>query len=174
MHLFVEKNQMEVKIITIPPKILIGKYLSMSLAHNKTQELWRDFMPRRKEIANKLNNDLISMQVYNETQNFNDFNPESRFEKWAAIEVSNYTEVPDDLKIFTLTGGLYAVFLYKGSSNKGAKAFEYIFTEWLPNSNYLIDKRPHFEVLGEKYKNDDPDSEEEIWIPIKLKNHLII
>ncbi len=25
------------------------------------------------------------------------------------------------------------------------------------------------EVLGEKYKNADPNSEEEIWIPIKRK-----
>lgn len=29
--------------------------------------------------------------------------------------------------------------------------------------------QPHFEVLGEKYKDNDPTSEEEIWIPIKAK-----
>lgn len=40
---------------------------------------------------------------------------------------------------------------------------------WLPASDYNLDNRPHFEVLGEKYKNNDPTSEEEIWIPIKLK-----
>ena len=38
-----------------------------------------------------------------------------------------------------------------------------------PNSDYKPDDRPHFELLGAKYKNDDPDSEEEIWIPIKRK-----
>jgi predicted transcriptional regulator YdeE len=32
-----------------------------------------------------------------------------------------------------------------------------------------IDNRPHFEVLGDKYKNNDPSSEEEIWIPIRKK-----
>jgi PhnB protein len=26
------------------------------------------------------------------------------------------------------------------------------------------------EILGEKYKNESPDSEEELWIPIKLKS----
>jgi AraC family transcriptional regulator len=41
------------------------------------------------------------------------------------------------------------------------------FSTWLPDSEYRLDVRPHFEVLGEKYKNDDPESEEEIWIPIK-------
>ena len=34
---------------------------------------------------------------------------------------------------------------------------------------YTLDDRPHFEILGEKYKNQDPDSEEELWIPIKPK-----
>jgi hypothetical protein len=30
-----------------------------------------------------------------------------------------------------------------------------------------LNKRPHFAKMGEKYKNEDPDSEEELWIPIK-------
>jgi AraC family transcriptional regulator len=40
------------------------------------------------------------------------------------------------------------------------------------NSKYLLDNRPHFETLGEKYKNEDPSSEEEVWIPIKLRKKL--
>jgi len=28
---------------------------------------------------------------------------------------------------------------------------------------------PRIEILGEKYRNNDPDSEEEIWIPVKAK-----
>jgi AraC family transcriptional regulator len=65
-----------------------------------------------------------------------------------------------------LPSGLYAVFDYKGSSNDQS-IFLYIFGSWLPNSGYNLDDRPHFEVLGNKYKNNDPTSEEEIWIPIK-------
>ena len=62
-------------------------------------------------------------------------------------------------------------FFYKGL-NTDHKIFEYIFKEWLPKSNYILDNRPHFEVLGENYKNDNADSEEEIWIPVKLKGQL--
>jgi AraC family transcriptional regulator len=72
------------------------------------------------------------------------------------------------LEVFVLTGGLYAVFDYKGS-NKDNTIFRYIYGEWLPNSEYILANRPHFEVLGDKYKNNDPFSEEEIWIPIKKK-----
>ena len=70
------------------------------------------------------------------------------------------------MEAFTLKEGLYAVFDYKGSSSDNS-IFHYIFSEWLPSSDYQIDDRPHFEVLGERYKNNDVNSEEEIWIPIK-------
>ncbi len=143
--------------------------MKMSLSYNKTVDLWRSFMPRRKEIKNNLTNELFSMQLYNPTYNFNDFNPDAEFEKWAAIEVSNFETLPDGMEMITLTGGLYAVFIHKGTASKGPITFQYIFGNWLPNSDYILDHRPHFEILGEKYKNDDPDSEEEIWIPVKRK-----
>jgi AraC family transcriptional regulator len=44
--------------------------------------------------------------------------------------------------------------------------FQYIYSTWLPASGYALDNRPHFELLGEKYKQGSPHSEEEIWIPI--------
>ena len=74
------------------------------------------------------------------------------------------------METYILPGGLYAVFLHKGAATTGPKTFQYIFGTWLPESDYSLDIRPHFEILGEKYKNDDPDSEEEIWIPIKPKS----
>lgn len=139
----------------------------MSLADNKTGELWKSFIPRLKEITSNLSNDFISMSVYKSTY-FVDFNPTNEFEKWAAIEVSDFENIPKEMETFKLKGGLYAVFDYKGSSNDQS-IFLYIFGSWLPNSDYNLDDRPHFEVLGDKYKNNDPTSEEEIWIPIKPK-----
>lgn len=70
------------------------------------------------------------------------------------------------METFDLPGGLYAMFYYKGSSDNAAQVFNYILQEWLPKSGYKLDTRPHFEVLGEKYKTGDVNSEEEIWIPI--------
>jgi len=139
----------------------------MSFSANKTVELWKDFMPRRKEIQNNIGSELYSLQIF-DCNYFDKFNPDKEFEKWALVEVTDFDLVPDELETFVLTGGLYAVFVHKGSSTDN-KTFQYIFTNWLPNSEYVIDDRPHFEVLGEKYKNGHPDSEEEIWIPIKLK-----
>ena len=151
-------------------KKLIGKHIKMSFANNKTFELWRSFMPRRKEIRNSLTTDLFSMQVYGESFDFKNFNPGAEFEKWAAIEVADFNTIPDGMEAYTLAGGLYAVFEYKGDASNAAETFQYIFGTWLPNSDHLLDNREHFEILGEKYKKDSPDSEEEIWIPIRIKD----
>jgi AraC family transcriptional regulator len=155
---------MEPKIELLAEKKLIGKRMTMSLSNNKTGELWRSFIPRRKEIQNNLTSDMISMQVYDQLIELGDLDQE--FEKWAVIEVSDFETIPDGMETFTVPSGLYAVFHYKGSS-MDTRIFEYIFGTWLPNSVYILDNRPHFEVLGSKYKNGDPNSEEEIWIPIK-------
>jgi AraC family transcriptional regulator len=153
------------KILT--EKRLIGKRITTSIANNQTADLWKSFMPRRKEIKNVIGTDLYSVQTY-DTNYFKAFNPALPFEKWAAVEISDITEIPDDLEIFNLPAGLYAVFFYKGLSTD-ITIFNYIFSEWLPNSEYKLDQRPHFEILGAKYKNNDPESEEEIWIPVKKK-----
>jgi AraC family transcriptional regulator len=159
---------MVVRIETFKEKKLVGNCLKMSLSDNKTIELWRNFMPRRKEIKNRVNDDLFSIQVYDQSFDFLNFNPDALFEKWAAVEVEGFDAVPEGMEPFILKNGLYAVFLHKGAASSGPKTFRYIFGIWLPDSIYSLDYRPHFEILGEKYKNEDPDSEEEIWIPIKI------
>ncbi len=150
-------------------KKLIGKKLEMSYVNNRTGELWRSFMPRRKEITNNIGSELYSMQIYNSIFDFQNFNPNDNFTKWAAVEVTDFEQIPENMESYTLKGGLYAVFTHKGSSLDFQRTFQYIFGVWLPNSDYKIDNREHFELLGEKYKNESPDSEEEVWIPIKLK-----
>lgn len=149
-------------------KTLVGKSLKMTFANNKTAELWRSFMPRRKEIANNLTNDLISMSIFPNSFDFGFSNLNAEFDKWALVEVLDFSQVPEEMETYILKSGLYAVFEYTGLSTD-TKVFEYIFGNWLPNSNFILDNRPHFEVLGDKYKNNDPFSEEEIWIPIKPK-----
>lgn len=153
---------------TINEKKLVGKRMTMSYADYRIGELWGSFMPRRKEITNTLTNDLISLVVY-APNHFIDFKPTNQFERWATVEVDNFNNVPDELETYNLSSGLYAVFNYKGMSSGAAAFFQYIYSEWVPNSEYILDDRAHFEVLGEKYKNNDPSSEEEIWIPIKAK-----
>jgi AraC family transcriptional regulator len=160
-------KELEPGIKILPEKKFVGKRKKMSLADNKTRELWQGFMPRRKEIKNNMGSELYSIERY-EPLYFRNFNPHKEFEKWAAVEVTDFNSVPDDLGTLIIPSGLYAVFLYRGAASKGSDMYQYIFGTWLPDSGFKLDNRPHFAVMGEKYKNEDPDSEEEIWIPIKM------
>ncbi|MEC4049101.1 GyrI-like domain-containing protein [Flavobacterium sp. SUN046] len=158
---------MQACIKTIEPILLVGYNLSMSFENNRTFELWSSFMPRRKEITNTISSDLYCVQEYEPNVTFNNTTP---FIKWATAPVTHFNSVPNNMHTITIPSGLYAVFTYKGLPSNFAKTFNHIFFEWLPNSIYQLDNRPHFEILGSKYKNNDPTSEEDIYIPIKLKD----
>ncbi len=155
-------------IVQLPPKTLIGTSLSMSVQNNRTGELWKSFMPRRGQIINQIGTELYSLQVY-PANYFQAFNPEAVFEKWALVEVRTQEAIPEGMQAFNLDEGLYACFHYQGPSTD-KRIFQYIFGEWIPQSEYVIDDRPHFELLGPKYSNTSPNSEEDIYVPIRLKD----
>lgn len=148
--------------------------LRMCFSDDKVKYLWSSFLANRNQISNSKSSDLISMTIY-EQNFFEHFDPSKEFEKWAAVEVKSNELVPPGMAAYVIPFGLYAVFDYKGLANDPS-IFQYIYSSWLPESPYELDTRPHFEILGSKYNNDSPDSEEEIWIPVKPKakeqNHL--
>ncbi|HKI45318.1 MAG TPA: GyrI-like domain-containing protein [Balneolales bacterium] len=89
--------------MTIPPRIeilpgkkFIGKRMTMSFTGNRTHDLWRSFMPRRKDIRNAVDTQLYSIEIY----------PPSFF--------TPFDTVPDDMETLESPEGLYAVFLHRG------------------------------------------------------------
>ncbi|MCX6230387.1 MAG: GyrI-like domain-containing protein [Bacteroidetes bacterium] len=157
---------MDARIEIINEKKLVGKRIQMSFTDNKTFDLWHSFMSQRDKIRNNIGTALYSVEVYAHDF-FLSFDTGRSFDKWAAIEVSVIDSIPEGMESLIIPEGSYAVFLHKGPASEGGKTYHYIFDTWLPNSEYLLDNRPHFAVMGSKYKYEAADSEEEIWIPIK-------
>lgn len=157
------------QIVSLEETKLIGNKLSMSFARDRTAELWRSFTPRRKEIKNAANQDLFSVELYPDTNFFVKFGPEKEYEKWAAIEVSDFDVIPDGMEKLIIPHGLYAVFHYIGKPSEAQNTFRFIYGDWLPKSKYTMDDRPYFALMGEKYKGEDRESEEDFWIPIRKK-----
>lgn len=158
---------MQPRIEILTAKKLIGISIETSLVDNKTAQLFKTFMPRKKEIQNIKSKDVFDIRVY-ANDYYANFNPAATFTKWAAVEVTTFEELSNGMKPIIVTGGKYAVFTIK-SADSVPSTFQYIFTQWLPNSIYTLDNRPHFDILGEKTQQRTPDAEEEIWIPIQLK-----
>jgi AraC family transcriptional regulator len=151
-------------------KKMAGFRIRMSFAGNTTFLLWQKFMSRRREITNAAGPDLFSIEVYNAAF-FDKFDAKREFEKWAAMEVTGFENLPDQMEALVIPAGLYAVFVHRGPASGGAASYEYIFRTWMPSSDFLTDDRPHFAVMGAKYRHEQQDSEEEIWIPIRPKNN---
>ncbi|MGL1887136.1 MAG: GyrI-like domain-containing protein [Reichenbachiella sp.] len=158
------------RIENIKTKKFVGVSMNMSLEDNQTFKLWSSFMPQVKEITNRVTQDLVSLQVYEDGSHFKQLDPKALFTKWSLAEVADFSNIPEGLTKFELESGLYGVFTHHGKAELFPKTMGFILGMWLPHSKYSLDHRPHFELLGSKYKNDDPDSEEEIWIPLKLKD----
>lgn len=160
---------MQPRIEALPEIKLIGKKVNTCFATNTTLELWQSFMPRRSEIKNAIGRELYSVEIYSDADFFNAFNPTVEFEKWAAVAVENFNTIPDGMNELVIPHGQYAVFHYKGKPSQAHATYQYIYGNWIPNSEYDLDDRPHFALMGERYKGEDPESEEELWIPVKKR-----
>lgn len=154
----------EIKIF--PSKKFIGQKITMNYSNNLTGQLWRNFMPIKREIQNTVGQELYSIEIYPE-HFFDVFNPHVNFDKWAAVEVSQLDAIPENMQTLIVPEGKYAVFLYKGKPENAVPFFNNIFSNWLPEQQLEVDDRPHLAIMGEKYKNNSDESEEEIWIPVR-------
>ena len=158
---------MEPRIEQIDEKYFIGMSIEMSLVENKTFQLFSTFMPRKKEILNYKNHDVFDLIIYPEGY-FLKFNPTTNFKKHALVEVPNFDNTPEGMEQFTLPSGKYVVFTIKGHI-PNPEIFNYIYSTWLPNSEFNLDDRPHFDILSEKVQQKSPDANQELWIPVSLK-----
>jgi len=156
----------EPKIILIEDKKLVGLKIETSLVQKNTFELWRNFMPQVKSIKHRIGTEVYSLQVYPKIFGTAAFTATTEFEKWAAVEVASDETALENFERITIPSGKYAVFNYKGTTADFPKMANYIYGVWLPKSGYQLADKPHFEVLGDKYILNHPESEETVWIPI--------
>ncbi|MEL7534017.1 MAG: GyrI-like domain-containing protein [Bacteroidota bacterium] len=158
---------MEPTIEDIEARKLIGLSMETSLSEQKTPELWRNFRQLAKQIVSPLPGSY-SVQVYPAGTQVQNFDPQLRFEKWAAVAVENWDTVPDGLATLLIPEGTYAKFMYRGPAPMVFKLMTYIFTDWLPRSGFRLAERPHFDFMPPEYKGPmHPEAEEEIWIPVE-------
>jgi len=157
------------KITTISEKKIVGMQSKISFAEmaSSTTKLWQSFMPNKNQISHIANPNLWSIQVFGPSLKLEEINPNTVFDKWAAAEVISFENIPKNMKTMLIPKGMYAVFIHHGPASTFYKTSQYIFEEWLPNSDYQIDNRPHFEIMKSDYNPNSMEAQETVWIPIK-------
>ncbi len=148
---------------------LLGMRMQTTVSEDRAFELWSSFRPRVAEIGHKADDRFYSVQVFPENFSLSTFNGDTRFDKWAAVEVTDHREVPEGMETLILPAGQYAVFIHRGAAREFHRTFQYIFGHWLPYSGYDLDARPQFEIMEADYRPDDPGTEEQVWIPVRPK-----
>ena len=148
------------EIIEIPEKIIVGRNLTLAIDDYNVFPLWKIF--RTEQSANSLMGvDLYAIQQYAE------WPPKSAITHWAGMEKKDGVEYPEEWIIHTLSGGIYARFIHRGTQAEFPKTMAMIFTEWLPSSPYHYDSsRAQFQIMSADYVMNDPESEEYVFIPI--------
>lgn len=157
---------MHARIEIKPEKRLLGMRIAMSFSADDTPALWKRFMSGRNPVAGRVGRERYSAEVY-PPRFFDRFDPDREFEKWAAVEIGREAGIPAGLDQLIVPAGLYAVFVHHGPASAAERTYREILLRWLPGSGYLLADRPHLAVMGESYRPDDPDAEEEIWIPVR-------
>jgi len=156
---------MDPRIETRARTVLVGMFRPVATDGEGTPELWRRFMPRRGEVAAR-GPELIAMRVFHRTRD-EPLTHATPFDEWAAVEVSADAGVPAGMERYTVPSGTYAVFIHRGLPSAFPQTARFIFETWLPRSGYVLDDRPHLAVMGPSYHRDDPEAEEEIWVPVR-------
>ncbi len=160
---------MEPKIVDMPRRTLAGLRIQTSLSENRTRELWQQFRALANGIPYAVGDCSFSVEIYPQGFRMEHLTPVTLFEKWAAVEVASFDSIPEPLELLTLEGGLYAVFVHRGTPADFPKTAARIFGQWLPAYAYELDDRPHFEIMGPAYRPDDPEAEEEVWVPVRKR-----
>lgn len=159
---------MKPEIVGLKEIKLIGMHINHSLSNNKTTELWKKFMPRKKEILSLKNSWFYAIQQYGTDVKMREFTPNTKFKIWAAVEVNSVENIPREMNSIVIPSGKYAIFMHKGDAKKFSETMNFILKIWLSESQYELDDRMHFQIMKDKYLGENnPNSVEEIWIPIK-------
>lgn len=136
---------------------------------NEIGRLWNRFnalWDKGGEWISNVVDPSVAYEVHVEPEEYGET---KRFYVMVGVQVEKIVPLPLELSSRVLPAGTYAVFTLKGSeiaSNWPVRIYE----EWLPSSLYEEAYKLTVERYGPSFKGmDNPESELEIWVPVRAK-----
>jgi AraC family transcriptional regulator len=121
--------------------------------------LWQRFGPHIGHVPGQ-----VGIVAYGVCHNNDDA---GGFDYVAAVEVADFSALPQDFTRIRLPAQRYAVFSHAGHVSATKATFTAIFNDWLPASGYRMADAPLFERYDHRFDARTGDGGFEIWVPVK-------
>ena len=152
------------ELIENTEKLLIGTsfFVHNNNEINDLSKEWGLFMNEVGTIKN-----VIKPERYYQVQYWSDNQDLDGMYFFTGIEVSKLEDINPLFVVKTIPAGKYLRFIHKGLANKVGYTYKYIYNQFLPNTEYILNKPFNFEYYGEKCLSPyNEKSESEIYIPV--------
>ena len=150
---------MEPKIVERGAFTVVGMKYRGKNENNEIPQLWQALGPRTGEIEHMADDSAAYGICANMDMDT------GAFDYIAGFEVSSAEGVPEGMVAFEVPGGKYAVFTT--TLPQIGETFHNAYHTWLPQSGYQPRGGPEFELYDEQFDPQDPNSEFDLYIPIK-------
>ena len=152
---------MEPKIIEKPGFTVVGIRYFGKNEKGEIPALWGDLMKRSGEIKNK-------SRVMESYGLMGMMDKEGNFEYIACLPVDKVAELPEGMVSRKIDDTKYLVFTHVGDAEKMKKTYDFVYNKYCPDCGKEVRYDTyHFELYDERFKNFAPDSEFDIYVPIK-------
>jgi len=159
------EETMEVKIVKKDAMKIVGMSVMSTIKENTIPQLWQDFNQKACKIGNVLTKGVaVGVCPPVDTKNFDDNTP---FKYIAGLIVENFDDVPEGMESYEIPAQKYAVITHKGALDTLQKTYIYFYNTWVKESNYEFTFGAEFELYDSRFKFGEPDSEMDIYRPIK-------
>jgi AraC family transcriptional regulator len=152
------------ELIENTEKLLVGTsfFVHNNNEINDLSKEWGLFMNEVDTIKN-----VIKPERFYQVQYWSDNQDLDGMYFFTGIEVSKLEDINPLFVVKILPAGKYLRFIHKGLANKVGYTYKYIYNQFLPNTDYVLNKPFNFEFYGEKCLGPyNENSESEIYIPI--------
>ncbi len=156
---------MEPKFKRLDDLIVVGLQTLNTCHYNVIPVLWQRFLKRESEVQHvAIENVGIGVSFDIEKKG-----KDSEYFHLVGHPVSNTGEIPEGMTYRKIPAHDYAVFTHHGPLSTLGKTYDFIYGEWLPQSEYEYDDSNELEWYDERFDPESEESEFDIYVPIKKK-----
>lgn len=141
----------------------ISFYYDLHL-NNDLSEPWGHLMSHLSVIKHRVEPErFYQLQYWFPKQN------NERIYFYIAVEVNHFEDIPIQLTEKVIPKHQYLKFQHRGLANQVGYTYQYIYNEYLPETNYHLPHLFNFEYYGEQHLGPcNADSISDIYIPVSL------